>query len=292
MFSLINKIIIALASLVVVIFIILLVTQTQLMGPDKLEKISNVAQSKATAIESYLVSLQDIPDYISFPLGNTVFREEDLKDILRLIVKNNPEIYGSTCAFEPYKFYPDSVYFAPYFFKDNDSVCCKSLAGSDYNYFSWNWYLIPKKLGKAFWTEPYFDDGGGSINLITYSAPIIKYNDDNDNEFLGVVTVDMTLDWLNKIVGTIDAPGGFAVLVSKMGTVISSDRKNKQWRLKQTIFTLAEEFKWNFREIGKKAIKGLKGTGKFTDNNGNKFIVTYLPIKKSDWSLLIAVSDN
>jgi phosphoserine phosphatase RsbU/P len=260
---------------------------------DKISYTYHISKSCSAEIEAFLNSLEDIPDYISFPLGNTTFRDEDLKDILRLIVKNDSEIYGSTCAFEPYKYNKDSLYYAPYYYKQGDSVYSKNLGNKDYDYFSWNWYLVPKRIGKAFWTEPYFDDGGGNINLITYSVPIYNYTDD-DKEFRGVITVDVSLDWINKIIGSIKLKeGDFALLVSKMGTIISTDINNKNWRLNETIFSIANEQKLNgLREMGKDIIKGKTGTGYITKQSGEKYLVNYIPINKGNWSFIVAINMN
>ena len=281
---------VATAILLVILLIVLIDNHEK---EAKVDYTTDVVKSYADEIESFLTSLEDIPNYIVFPLGNTAYREEDLRDMLRLIVQYDPDIYGTTCAFEPYKYNPDSLYYAPYYYQHNDSVFYKDLSNKEYDYFSWNWYLIPKRLGRSFWTEPYFDEGGGNITLVTYSVPIFKYTDDS-KEFMGVVTVDMSLDWINKIMDHVQIKdGGFALLVSKLGTVISSDIQNKDWRLKETIFSLAEEEKWQgFREIGKKIISGQRGSDYFRDKDGKKRLVVYQPIGDSDWSFLIAVKED
>ena len=282
--------IISFAAVILIITIHLLFFSGNSKSQIEINYEFHIVESHSAEIEAFLSSLEDIPNYIAFPLGNTTYQEDDLKDMLRLIVQNDDEIYGSTCAFEPYKFNADSFYFAPYYYKHNDTVSYKNLGNKEYDYFSWNWYLVPKRLKKPFWTEPYFDEGGGNINLVTYSVPIFKYHDDS-HEFMGVITVDMSLAWINKIVGSVKLKkGDFALLVSKLGTVISTDNNHKIWRLNESIFSLAEELNWtDFRAIGKKIIDGKSGFDYFTDKTGERYLITYLPIKKSNWSFLVAV---
>lgn len=289
----VRKLFIFTPAVIIILAVFALVLFGSYSKKSKDDELMNMAKSYSNEIEAITSSLEDIPNYITFPLGNTTFREEDLKDILKLIVLNDEDIFGTTCAFEPYKYIQDSIYYAPYFFKQNNSISYKDLGNKEYDYFSWNWYLIPKRLGKSFWTEPYFDEGGANINLITYSAPIFKFNDDS-TEFIGVITVDMSLEWVNKIVGSIKVKnGGFALLVSKLGTIISTDNKNQKWRLKESIFSLAEEQKWNgFRTIGKKIIAGQNGYDHFTGPSGEKYNIAFTPIMESNWSLLIAVKEN
>ena len=44
----------------------------------------------------------------------------------------------------------------------------------------------------GYWTSPYFDVGGGGINMVTYSQPIIS----RGKKFLGVVTIDVQVEAL------------------------------------------------------------------------------------------------
>jgi phosphoserine phosphatase RsbU/P len=256
-------------------------------------KLENLTRSYVTKIESILSSIEDIPDCIAFPLGNTTYSEEDLNDILRLVVKNNEEIYGTSCAFEPYKFKKDSLYFAPYYYKKDDNVYYADLGSEEYNCFTWNWYLIPKRLGKSFWSEPYFDIGGGNINMITYSVPIYKYKE-GSKEFLGIITIDTSLEWINNIVSSIKIKQeDFAILIARSGTIISTDNNNKDWRLKETIFSLAAEHKWgDFEVIGNRIISGEDGSGYFTGSDGSKYLIIYKHINNSNWSLVVAVKEN
>ena len=271
---------------VAIFFFVMLMIENSAKETDQLEvQINNYANE----IESILASLEDIPDYITFPLGNTAYREEDLKDMLRMMVMNDDEIFGSTCAFEPYVFNKDSFYLAPYYYMEGDSIRYKNLGNSYYDYFAWNWYLIPKRLGKPFWTDPYFDEGGANIELITYSAPIFKYTDEEE-VFIGVITVDMSPEWINKIMDSFKLDkDNFAVLISKSGIVISTDSYHKEWRLRESIFSVAEQNNWTgLRDIGKKAIAGESGFGQFQDQHGDNYRVAYLAITKSNWSFLIA----
>jgi phosphoserine phosphatase RsbU/P len=285
--------IILITAPVIFISVILIVFLIGNKGKSRILNIDNLTRSYVTKIEFILSSIEDIPDCIAFPLGNTTYTEEDLNDILYLVVKNNDEIYGTTCAFEPFKFYKDSVYFVPYYYKHNDNVYSKDLGGEEYNCFSWNWYLIPKRLGKPFWSEPYFDAGGGNINMITYSVPIYKYREES-REFLGIITIDTSLDWINNIIGSIKLnKEDFAMLIAKSGTIISTDNNNKNWRLRETIFSLAAENKWsNFETIGNKIISGEDGSGYFTGSDGTEYLVVFKQIYNSNWTLIVAVKEN
>lgn len=44
----------------------------------------------------------------------------------------------------------------------------------------------------GYWTSPYFDAGGGNINMVTFSQPIISQS----GKFLGIATIDVSVDAL------------------------------------------------------------------------------------------------
>ena len=45
----------------------------------------------------------------------------------------------------------------------------------------------------GLWTDPYFDEGGGNITMVTYSSPVVASVAEKDF-FLGVVTIDIPVD--------------------------------------------------------------------------------------------------
>ena len=95
----------------------------------------------------------------------------------------------------------------------------------DYNapegmgYHHENWYVPSKYTAKqrAFWSQSYID-AYSKVPMVTVSVPIYK-----DNTFLGVVTVDVSLEGLNKLfIKETEAFGGYAFLIDRDGKVLSN----------------------------------------------------------------------
>lgn len=90
---------------------------------------------------------------------------------------------------------------------------------------STTWYWGPKKSGKMCFTEPYFDDGGSEVTMLSVNAPILGAGGD----FYGISGVDITLDSIERMVSKadLDLPeeagkqSDFAYLVSAKGTIIT-----------------------------------------------------------------------
>lgn len=102
--------------------------------------------------------------------------------------------------------------YAPYAYRGSPNDFCKTRKGKcgimdlaigyDYTDPSTEWYKAPKdqylddlKLGattfRGYWTRPYYDDGGGNANMVTYSYPVQK-----DGIFLGIATIDILVEKL------------------------------------------------------------------------------------------------
>ena len=101
----------------------------------------------------------------------------DKETLLRLIsrmVEESREIYGSAVAFEPDAFEKDLHWFAPYYFKGKSGITYEQLGSDSYDYFTKDWYHLPKVLKAPVWTDPYFDEGGGGIIMTTYARPFFE----------------------------------------------------------------------------------------------------------------------
>ncbi len=127
-------------------------------------------------VEKVLSSTEKIPQNFSriFTTGN--YSYEEMIQILRRSVENNPEIFGAALAFEPFYTDPSRKYYSPYFYKNGDSLIFKYLGDAQYDYFSMDWYQIPRELGRALWSEPYYDEGAGNALMTTYSVPLYRDN--------------------------------------------------------------------------------------------------------------------
>ena len=64
-----------------------------------------------------------------------------------------------------------------------------------------DWYQIPKLLNESYWSEPYYDDGGGEMMMTTYSKPLY----DEYGNLYAIITADLSLEWLTDLVEDIEA---------------------------------------------------------------------------------------
>ncbi|RLD11673.1 MAG: serine/threonine protein phosphatase [Chlamydiae bacterium] len=246
----------------------------------------NLAVATANKIESYIIPIQKIPETIALVLDDTDINQYDITNLLKVIVSYNSNIYGATIAYEPYAFKYDSYYFAPYLCKNNNNESFSNLGTTNYNYFNWDWYKLPKKLGKPVWSEPYFDKGAGNVIMSTYSVPFYS-TVDGKKVFKGVVTADVSLEWLQSFVSDIKiSKSGYAFTISKSGKFITHPKLD--FIMNSNVFDISIVQNNNqMLDIVKKMISGKTGFGQCDRifDSDKKYWVSYSWMPSCQWSL-------
>jgi sigma-B regulation protein RsbU (phosphoserine phosphatase) len=194
------------------------------------ETAEQLTRATMNRMESILVSAQRVPEGLNLFLQHPGMNENELNEMLKFVLQNKPEIYGSAVAFAPYALRPDQKELAPYCYRSDDGFVFKDLAADDYDYFFHEWYVRPRDSGQAVWVEPYFDIGGGNVLMTTYSMPIYKEKE-TGKEFMGVATADLSLGWLEEMLNSIKVfETGYAYLVSEKGTLITHPVRELQMK--------------------------------------------------------------
>lgn len=248
------------------------------------ENARNLTLRTVNKIESVLNAVKKVPENVACALEESNYAKEGVLNLLRTVVENNAEIYGSTISYEPYLFDGNVRLFGPYYYKPGGKLSFASLAG-DYNYVAWDWYTVPKKLGAPVWTEPYFDEGGGNIIMSTYSVPFYR-NAGGKRGFAGVVTADVYLSRLQDIVSSVKiGKTGYAFLVSRGGTIVTHPRR--ELIMKAKLSDLAESR--HDPRLSRLAAEMMRGKSGFEPSTsivtGKKCWIAYEPISSTGWSL-------
>jgi sigma-B regulation protein RsbU (phosphoserine phosphatase) len=253
---------------------------------DKVEENArNQAQATVNRIESVLAGLQKVPWSAAYALENGPVSAEEIRKLCRRLLTDTPEVYGTAVAFEPYSFDSKQLYYSPYLYRHGGEIRETMLGGANYRYFYQDWYLLPHELGKPVWTEPYFDEGGGNILMTTYAVPFYR-EDHGERRFAGVVTVDVSLEWLRRIISEVRVlQTGFAFLVSGSGVYVS--HPDMRLVLNETIFTQAEMAgDQQIREIGRDMIRGgTRFVAVTAPSTGREGFLFYAPLPSNGWSL-------
>lgn len=283
---------------IVLIFIAVLVYNFILLKEvilqDNRNNIENLEKATFNRVEKVLASAAEAVQTTAGILESTNLKKDEIESIIRRLVIDNKEIYGSTIAFAPHMFSPETASFAPYYCRDgNKPLRYVNLADRAYNYLNKEWYLSASQSGSPAWSEPYFDKGGGDSLMVTFSKPFYR-KENNKQVFCGVVTCDIQLDWLEKMVSEIRIfKKGYAFILSSKGIFIAHPNKD-YYKTQQSFFSLSE--KYNSPEeklIGEKMTSGNTGSVRYYSLTLKQMAyLFFLPLPSAGWSLGIVIPEH
>ena len=201
----------------------------------------------------------------------------------RRILENNPDLNGCSIAFEPFFFKDRGKYFSAYSLNSKDRIETIQEGNDQYQYFSMDWYQMPKLLDRPCWTEPFADfnpEGIASPDMIiSYCKPIKE-----KGQFIGTISVDLSLEWLSQTISAVKPyPNSYSIMIGKGGTFFVHPDTTKLFF--QTIFTPTLIKKDTaMTGLGHAMQAGQEGMRQLTID-GKDCYVFYKPLADTGWSV-------
>lgn len=202
----------------------------------------------------------------------------------RRILENNPDLNGCSISFEPFYYREKGQYFSAYSLKTGDVIETTQEGNDHYQYFSMDWYQLPKLLDRPCWTEPFVDFNPENITspemIISYCKPI----KDHQNNFIGAISVDLSIEWLSQTISAVKPyPNSYTIMIGKGGTFFVHPDTTKLFY--QTIFTQTLlEPDTAITNLGHAMQAGEEGYRKL-DLYGEECYVLYKPLGDTGWSV-------
>ncbi|HEX2443172.1 MAG TPA: SpoIIE family protein phosphatase [Vicinamibacterales bacterium] len=215
---------------------------------------------------------------------------EAIDPLLRGFLSTHADVFGSAVAFATNR--PGGPR-SPYLHRrssGSSSVELLDLASPDYRYWEREWYTVPAKTGEPRWSEPYFDEGGGDVLMVTYSVPV-THEGSGSRVLDAIVTADLDLAWLNRLASTIHAGRtGFGMIVSREGRILGHPAP--EWvgraRLPKELPSEAQA-----RE-GRVVLRLLRGGAGFEpiDLDGRTYRMSFAPVGLAGWSVAVLYPED
>lgn len=194
---------------------------------------ANLGAMVKEELQGVLRSTKSGAEALAIPLSRLPAVDEGMAlEMLGQSLDRFPLVYGSALAIEPG---PDGEgQFAPYIRRDGNDRISTSLAGDDYRYWEWPWFTEPLEGGRSSWSDPYYDEGGGEVRMVTYSVPLAL------DGRRAVLTADIELGFLSDIANSnlLGRPG--AVLVFDRGGHLVAHPQD-DWLLQRRLSEIAQE---------------------------------------------------
>ena len=205
------------------------------------------------------------------------------------VVALNPHIDGCSVSAEPYLFPEKGRHYSVYTVREPDSV--RTVVEEEYEYFQKTWYKLPYDLNEPCW-EIYFDEADSlelTIDgmLASYGKPLHNAK----NEIVGVISTDLSLLKLTKIINEERPyPNSYFMMLDSDGRYVVHPDTTRLF--KKTIFDDADpRTQQDLIALGHQMTAGKEG-GMAVYVDGKGYLVCYKPVPGTDWSLAIVCPDN
>ena len=264
----------------------------QMIAADHDEAIAGLTADTVARINNLLAGMEPLPHYLAAQLSEGCPPREQLTGMARRALEAAPEAFGCSIT------------------RDPDS-CTEDLAGSvscqrqdqavqaewrpvkSYYYPLMDWYQIPRELGQAQWSEPFYNEAAGQI-MSTFAVPFFHRTADGRQAVAGVVAGDVSLERLSKVVNSLGRNRGcVAFLISATGIFVTH-QENPRLVMRESIFSLAESSgDLALRRIGKAMIHHEQGTARVANPLlGPPGRLYFSPLPKQGWSLGMIYPDS
>ena len=258
------------------------------MAANKMrEEATEHAHSELTStihqIDAVLHAVEIAVENTAWIVPHRLSSPDFMYDVTERLLQNNEFVYGCAVAFEPDFFPSQGHYFSPYSYRDENGEIKSMQLGTDtYDYHYMDWYQIPKLLNKPYWSEPYYDEGGGEKMMTTYSKPLY----DSEGKLYAIITADLSLEWLTELVGKIQVfEHSYNLMVSRNASYIVHPDHNLL--LNETIFssTYGDEDE-SLKKLQDDMVNCRAGEV-LRNKGGQKFFVFYSPVETTQWVVAI-----
>ena len=278
-------------SLWIVLCVVVILTATAFLGnyyvvkSIKLEesvKANGILYIVGQRIEASLVSVEVAVRNHLNDIKENLDDSDELYHITQRMLEDNPTIVGSAIAFRPNYFPEKGIWFSPYSYRNDGDISSKQLGSVDYDYHTMEWYQTADSLKHDYWSDPYFDKGGGEMLMTTYSYPL----KDETGNLIAVVTADILLDDLTKLLDVEYYDYAYTCMIGRNGTFLS--HPNKELVLHQNVFSIAKEMgHLELIEVVQEMIDGKNGMRKWHSPSLGDSYIFFVPFKHTGWSIAI-----
>lgn len=279
-----TKLTIRILTVISILFILTLlcvsITSGILLSREASRSANNALQASINDIEKSISSIEIITQNYGNIAAEKLSDSCFTKIVTAKMVKNNKYIYGSTIAFVVSDTNGTGKH-SPYSYQDADGNIHQHQLEDNYDYWKSEWYLEPLTTGKATWSEPYFDEGGGECLMSTYSYPLKDMN----GNINAIITADIPLDWIkNKTDKVHPYEHSFATMLSKSGYFLSTNKEALDSNF--TVLEMCEKMgNPKVTEMINNMLAGKTGKAIFSDK-GKSYFAVYGPFKNG-WSMSI-----
>jgi len=290
--SLALKLSVGILLLSVLIFVIALGTlftqSRRIIKEEARERAVTVLNTTSLRLERYL-DIVETATNISATLLMEHFEPDSMLACSHRILQLNGDIDGCSISAEPNMFRQYGYHFSAYTIREGDSIA--STIEEPYDYFSKEWYKSPIEHEKGCWVDFYFDSDSLELTIDGLLASYGKALYDTDGQLKGVISSDLSLSHLHKVVSAEKPyPNSYFVMTGKKGNLFIHPDTTRLYT--ETIFDGRNPIdNPEIFALGHEMINGKEGT-MYINIDGRPCLVCYHPVRGTQWSLALICPDS
>ncbi len=285
--SISRKISLIVISLAIVIFVVtgvIVITKVSTVVEDMVKKeLSVEAQRASSEINSFLKEKSKVVQIMSQTSVINEYMEKLLGVKDRKKAKAIPEFKSVHKTLNKVKSTDSDLIFVYLGLEDNNNVVADDRnfeLPADFVVKDRPWYSNAIAKKSTYITAPYKDVNTGGL-VVSMSEPVFK-----KGKPLGTVVIDVEIGRLSQILNSVKVGKDSGIfLIDKNGVVVYHEDESKILKDNLTTYPGA------LGQIANKMISGQANTEEYEYNKTKKF-VSYSPVKTSNWSVGLTVSDD
>ena len=253
----------------------------------------NEADDAAGRVRDVLHVVEERTQVLAAVLDALDPSEAELDRLLADFVLGHPEVFGAAIAFEPGERLPGDGRLVRYCHRLRDrphELGTADLGAGGIRFWEKEWYARPLHTGEPGWSEPYWDEGGGEVNMVTWSVPLRR----PDGTVRGVVTADLRLRWLDALVRRVElGRSGFGLIVSRQRHIIAqSHGQDGAIEAPQRVLDrLSPGERVRLEPIVERMVAGQPGFEPI-EIDGRRYRLTFRPMGHAGWSMALAYPED
>ena len=267
---------------------ILFVQSRNIIKKEAMEHAKSLLNTTMQRLDRNMMAVETATDINDWKITENL-QSDSLLALTRRVVTRNPHVDGCSISMEPDVFPQIGRYFSVYTVRESDTIT--SVIEQEYEYFEKIWYKTPHNLNKPCWVT-YFDESDSleltiSGLIASYGKPIYS----SDNQFIGVISSDISLIRLSKdITAEKPYPNSYFMMLGKEGHYFIHPDSTKLFT--HTIFDDVDPREQaDLIALGHEMTAGNQGSMAVVID-GTPCQVCYQPMHGTEWSLAIVCPES
>ena len=267
---------------------ILFVQSRYIIKKEAMEHAKSLLNTTMQRLDRNMMAVETATDINDWEITENL-QPNSLLALTRRVVTRNPHVDGCSISMEPDVFPQIGRYFSVYTVRETDTIT--SVIEQEYEYFEKIWYKTPHNLNKPCWVT-YFDESDSleltiSGLIASYGKPIYS----SDNQFIGVISSDISLIRLSKyITAEKPYPNSYFMMLGKEGHYFIHPDSTKLFT--HTIFDDVDPREQaDLIALGHEMTAGNQGSMAVVID-GTPCQVCYQPMHGTEWSLAIVCPES